>query len=286
MTVLLKCKYKYIINMNSSSDEFKRLILSSKEPLLFRNVLKSQLLSYNLEDWKNILKDRELQFRCGEFKQTNQPQWERTCKMTKGTFAYFLDQAGSESNWLYFDYKYLGEWLTDVESLRKNISWASLGFSDITADDTTIWIGSKGAHTPCHVDTYGFNLIFQVFGKKLWIISPPEENLKPTRIPYEESSIYSKLNFFSPSTEEFKGLNNFRKIILSPGDVLFLPHKWWHYVENLETAISINAWMPSPEDDDERLKESIVQMLVKQITETSGDETRKHILNPNMENVR
>lgn len=39
-------------------------------------------------------------------------------------------------------------------------------------------------------------------------------------------------------------INNARRIILNPGEVLFLPNDWWHYVENLETAISINVWIP------------------------------------------
>jgi hypothetical protein len=45
--------------------------------------------------------------------------------------------------------------------------------------------------------------------------------------------------------EDFKGVKSCRKIILEPGDVLFVPHKWWHYVENLDTAVSINTWLPT-----------------------------------------
>lgn len=39
-------------------------------------------------------------------------------------------------------------------------------------------------------------------------------------------------------------VNNARIVTLNPGEVLFLPHGWWHYVENKETAISINVWLP------------------------------------------
>lgn len=43
--------------------------------------------------------------------------------------------------------------------------------------------------------------------RKRWILFPPESGrLKPTRVPYEESSIYSELNFYCPlNTDDFKG---------------------------------------------------------------------------------
>jgi len=39
--------------------------------------------------------------------------------------------------------------------------------------------------------------------RKLWILVPPESTnqMKPTRVPYEESSIYSEIDFFTPSLD-------------------------------------------------------------------------------------
>lgn len=36
--------------------------------------------------------------------------------------------------------------------------------------------------------------------RKTWVVFPPKdtEYLKPTRVPYEESSVYSQLNLASP----------------------------------------------------------------------------------------
>jgi HSPB1-associated protein 1 len=224
----------------------KNLILNSSEPILFRRKLDWKLLTWSLEDWDTILQDKELNFRCGINSHTKEPQWERTTNNKKATFKDFLSFIKTENkNWMYFDYKYLKEWFTDIEELKKHIDWEMLGFPELSSEDCTIWIGSRGAHTPCHIDTYGCNLVAQIYGRKQWILSPPETNLQPTRIPYEESSIYSKLNFFSPNLEDFKGVKSCRKIILEPGDVLFVPHKWWHYVENLDTAVSINTWLPT-----------------------------------------
>lgn len=83
------------------------------------------------------------------------------------------------------------------------------------------------------------------YNRKQWIIFPPETNLNPCRVPYEESSVYSKRNLFYPNIHEFRGVTNARTVTLNPGDVLFLPFGWWHYVENLETAISVNLWIPT-----------------------------------------
>ena len=33
-------------------------------------------------------------------------------------------------------------------------------------------------------------------------------------------------------------------VILEPGQTLYVPQHWWHYVECLEPAVSVNVWVP------------------------------------------
>lgn len=71
-------------------------------------------------------------------------------------------------------------------------------------------------------------------------------------------------------------------VILSPGDVLFVPHKWWHYVENLTTAISINTWIQTPKYDNmARLSESVVRFMVSSICTGVSENIKLQLLNPN-----
>lgn len=61
-----------------------------------------------------------------------------------------------------------------------------------------------------------------------------------------------------------------------------MPHKWWHYVENLTTAISINTWIPIPKYDNmARLNESVVRFIASSICTGVSENIRLQLLNPN-----
>ena len=76
--------------------------------------------------------------------------------------------------------------------------------------------------------------------------------------------MFSELNFFSPDETLLKHAAA-RIITLEPGDVLFLPQRWWHYAECLSTSISVNTWIPINNDHMNRLGESIVQYFVRNL---------------------
>lgn len=98
--------------------------------------------------------------------------------------------------WVYADYKYMHEMCQDVPSLQQAVDWGVLGFEGRSWKDSTLWVGSKGACTPCHYDTYGFNLVAQLCGEKKWTLFSPEDSefMYPTRIPFEELSVFSEVD--------------------------------------------------------------------------------------------
>ncbi|XP_050543797.1 HSPB1-associated protein 1 isoform X2 [Daktulosphaira vitifoliae] len=241
---------------------------------------------WNIQDWENIFENNPLNCRKGKITCSSEPLWERKCSQEFHKFNDILktsEKVESSGSWLYFDYKYIGKQVDDKNF--KSISWRKFGYESLNAKDSTLWIGSTGAHTPCHQDLYGINLVAQIYGTKRWILLPPDmgKYLLPSRVPYEESSCYSKINFSCPKIltsidEKCKCIS----VVLSPGDVLYVPHKWWHYVENLSTAISINSWIPiSKYDNLSRLNESIVRFLVSSVCSGVSENIQSHLLNPN-----
>ncbi|CAH3023213.1 unnamed protein product [Porites evermanni] len=212
---------------------------------------------------------------------------ETECEFEEATFLEFvqwvngfseksglLSRFQRNSYWCYADYKYMAELFRDFPHLRQSVKWDSFGFPQRSGDESTIWIGSAEASTPCHFDTYGCNLVAQIYGQKKWTLFPPEETPKlyPTRIPYEESSVFSQVNIDNPDLSRFPSFASAvqYEVTLDPGDVLFVPKKWWHYVQSLDTSISINTWIELESDHIERVREAIIRTLVCALKNEEG----------------
>ena len=83
--------------------------------------------------------------------------------------------------------------------------------------------------------------------RKKWHLFPPHQSdaLHQTRVPYEESSVFSPINVAKPDLTlhpRFADATPY-VVTLDPGDVLFVPHHWWHFVETVETSVSVNTWI-------------------------------------------
>lgn len=70
-------------------------------------------------------------------------------------------------------------------------------------------------------------------------------------------------NFDSSKYPEFKN-NEFKSVVLEPGDILFVPQNWQHYVQALTPSISIsNFGYTKFEVYSLKFKERIIQSLYK-----------------------
>jgi hypothetical protein len=128
--------------------------------------------------------------------------------------------------WFQEDCEVLLEDLGRIEHFRDDWGNKVLGFVN-----RTLWIGSKGAKTPLHVDTLPFNICsVQLFGEKEWYLFHRDAFLHRKQGGEPD---YQRL-LKDPATQALSG-------VLEPGDVLFVPHGWWHRTEALRHSASVNS---------------------------------------------
>ncbi|KAK0094403.1 hypothetical protein PV326_011037, partial [Microctonus aethiopoides] len=112
-----------------------------------------------------------------------------------------------------------------------------------TYPDINAWFGPKGTVSPLHYDPKN-NLLCQVFGCKQIILYHPDDQLY--LYPYD-TKLLSNTAEVDPLNPKYDKFPEFKKATgymcyLHPGEMLYIPPKWWHYVVSLTPSFSISFW--------------------------------------------
>jgi hypothetical protein len=95
----------------------------------------------------------------------------------------------------------------------------------------SLWLGPKGTVTPLHHDTT--NILFhQICGKKEIVLIAP----------WEAAPREGARGFYAaePAAAFARRGVAVHRVVLAPGEALFLPAGWWHEVRSLEVSISLS----------------------------------------------
>lgn len=100
-----------------------------------------------------------------------------------------------------------------------------------------LWFGPLGTVTPLHHDDSA-GLLAQVRGRKLVRLVAPWF----TELVYNDRECYSAVDLTSIDYDRFPNMRHVRvlEVTIGPGDVLFIPLGWWHWVQSLSLGISLS----------------------------------------------
>ncbi len=113
-----------------------------------------------------------------------------------------------------------------------------------------LWFGPKGSVSALHFDRAN-NLFAQLYGRKQWTVIAPQYREELSWPCYEFSPAFmhfSPVDVSNPSAKHRVALAKVPRqtFEISPGELLFLPATWWHFVRGLETSISLNFFWIDP----------------------------------------
>jgi Rps23 Pro-64 3,4-dihydroxylase Tpa1-like proline 4-hydroxylase len=106
---------------------------------------------------------------------------------------------------------------------------------DRSPGSAKLWIGPAGTVTPLHFDEHSI-LFAQIYGRKHFKLVPATDY----PLVYPRDRFYSSVDPEQVDTDRYPLFAQacLMDVVLEPGDALFLPAGWWHWVRSLSTSIS------------------------------------------------
>ena len=112
-------------------------------------------------------------------------------------------------------------------------------------------MGYQGVSATAHYDVHN-NQYIQLYGKKRFLLASPAAAkslyLFPAGHPSHRQSQIQDLDHYDPGMFPLlHGDQNltFYEVVLSPGDMLYFPAFWFHFVSAVKSSVSINLWSES-----------------------------------------
>ena len=220
-----------------SAEDFLRYHYSSNVPVIITGMLDDCVARqrWSVDDFEARFSDRmvEVQFGRDADQQYEMNSIAHKKQMPFGEYVRLVRESGATNDFYMTanndskNREALHELWDDMPALTEYLDGQKGGF---------LWFGPKGTVTPFHHDLTN-NFMAQIIGsKKVRLIAP-----------YEINSLNNQRHCFTDVDGRNIDLARFPQMagvpvldcVLAAGEILFLPVGWWHYVEGLETSVTV-----------------------------------------------
>lgn len=229
-------KSKPVISLQGiNSIDFKKKYLNTKTPVVLKGHANEWVAKkrWNLDFFQEMESDKSVTVEKGNIFQKDDAEF------LSNSFKKYIKSISDETK----DKAYLSLFsiFNIFPELKNDVDFSI--FTQYCKENFAYgWIGPKNTVTGLHWDSVN-NMLAQIKGTKSVLIASPKYNkqMYPSKT-YDRAAGVSEVNideFNELKYPKFKEVQ-FSHVILEPGDVLYIPGKWWHYVKSLETSISVN----------------------------------------------
>lgn len=226
-----------------SSKTFIKSYMKPRFPVILEDFISPEspaFKKWNYNYFKEIAGNHLVNVYGGEFESLDRVASHPIAQTTFSEYLSLIETAPTEHRLFLFNL------LNIKPELKKDIS-----YNDVTHGRILKWLpfmffGGEGSVTRNHIDidmSHVFITQFQGI-KRIWLF-PWEQSDLMYKLPYNFHSI---ANIKAPDYQQFPALLylNGYEAVLHPGETLYIPSGWWHYIQ-YETAgysISVRA-LPS-----------------------------------------
>ncbi len=217
---------------------FKKEYLKRQKPVNMKGLANAwpARTKWNIDYFLKLEKNKQVRLDIGNI-------FQGESDATKQTFQQFIQNLKESESAASKTDKYLALFniFEEFPELREDTDFSIL--NQFTKKDFVYgWIGPKGTVTGLHTDSAN-NLLAQLKGTKLVLLTEPKYTRKMyLSKKFDLAAQVSSVNINDFDETKFPRFREipFYSMILEPGDVLFIPQGWWHYVKSLDFSISVN----------------------------------------------
>jgi hypothetical protein len=103
-----------------------------------------------------------------------------------------------------------------------------------------LWIGAR-TRSGLHYDPLD-NFFVQIYGEKVVMLAAPEDRAR--LYPFPDNIAKSRIDPEMPDVARYPRVKGVRFFIgtVAPGDLLYIPRGWWHFLRATTESISLNFW--------------------------------------------